>query len=392
MSNINVEQSSMGIEQLLEKAIMVGKIAEEEAFQSEADETVSKRVVEAIKEAQIHRLLLPKKYGGPQIDYASYWKVIRTISKYNISAAWLANLFSSRNIWASYLPLKGRDEVLNQGGLLADVFTPVGKVTKDGDGYRLTGHYYFCSGILYSDWVALGANMEFPDSDGPETVLLVVPISEVKVVKNWNTFGLRGTGSNQVIVENVYVPEHRIARMDVANRTGKPPEEDYDRDYPFYNFPFMSSLHVGFTLMALGGTERLLEEFKKRTEKRVRARGDHAKESPRSQGVMAELTMKFYESEGLLDRYINMINNFDMHSDSSREEFAAIRGRVAKNCTDIAVKIFLTLGGFATFKGDPVELFTRDVLMVATHRTVSYEDSVENYGKALFGFETNSPG
>ena len=63
---------------------------------------------------------------------------------------------SITNILRAYLPKKGRDEIINQGGLICDVFAAVGKAEKDGDGYRISGKWNFASGCLYSDWIGLG--------------------------------------------------------------------------------------------------------------------------------------------------------------------------------------------------------------------------------------------
>ena len=67
--------------------------------------------------------------------------------------------------------------------------------------------------VLYSDWIGLGVEIQFPDSDKPEVCLPMLKASEVQIVKNWDTFGLRGSGSNQVIADNVYVPMERILRL-----------------------------------------------------------------------------------------------------------------------------------------------------------------------------------
>lgn len=280
---------------------------------------------------------------------------------------------------------KGQKEVFHQGGLIADIFAPVGTVEKDGSGYWLSGKYSFVSGILYSDWVALSFRMKMEEQEKPELCMLTLKTSEVKIIKNWDTLGLRGTGSNQVVVDRVYVPEHRLIRLSLADRTGRPPE-GYDKDYPLYDVPFFSSFAMGFPMVALGGAERLLEEFKKRTEKRVRLGGNVAKES-RHQGVLAELTVQYYEAEGLLDRYISLLENYEMGKEDKRGEFAAIRSKVTKISSDIAVKVLTTLGGFSMFKGDPVELFVRDLLSVCTHRSNLYEDSIEAFGKTQFGFD-----
>ena len=64
--------------------------------------------------------------------------------------------------------------------------------------------------------------------------------SEVQIVKNWDTFGLRGSGSNQVIADNVYVPMERILRLTAADATGRPPEEDYDQGLSFISCSILS--------------------------------------------------------------------------------------------------------------------------------------------------------
>ncbi|MDR7236351.1 acyl-CoA dehydrogenase [Neobacillus drentensis] len=385
-----VDEYKADLSLLLKGAEKVGEIAESEALEADQNKTVSKNVIDAIKEARLSKLLLPKKYGEPQVDLREYSQIIRTVGKYNTSAAWLTFLYSIHNSLVAFMTKEGAEEVINQGGLIADIFAPIGKVEKDGDGFRITGKYSFVSGILYSDWVALAVKMKLDDSEETELCMLNIPISDVEIVENWDTLGLRGTGSNQVIVDNVYVPKHHLIRLTVADRTGRPPQ-GYDKDYPLYDVPFFSSFSVGFPMVALGGAERLLQEFKNRTEKRVRMGGNSAKDS-RHQGVLAELTIKYYESEGLLDKYISLLENYEMGKEDKRGEFAAIRAKITKNVTDIAVKVLLTLGGFSMFKGDPIEIFVRDLLAVCTHRSNLYEDSVESFGKTQFGFDVSING
>ena len=74
-----------------------------------------------------------------------------------MAAAWLTNFFAIHDIWPGYLPTKGREEVLGSRELIADVFAPLGRMEKDAEGYRLYGQWNFASGVLWSEYIGLGA-------------------------------------------------------------------------------------------------------------------------------------------------------------------------------------------------------------------------------------------
>ena len=389
MSNTILKEETVTVEQLLAGAEKIGKLAEQEAQQAEINATISENVVNLIKETQISKMLLPKQYGGPQIDFEIFSKIIRKVAYHNISAAWLTYFYPLHNSLPSYLPQKGMDEIVNDGGLIVDVFAPVGKAVRDGDGYRISGRWNFASGVLYSEWIGLGTMIQLPDSTEPEFCMPIMRTSEVEVLRNWDVLGLRGSGSNSVIVEDVYVPMERILRIDeYLVNLKKTPAEDYDQDYPFYGKPFFSAFYIGFPNMALGGAQRLLEEFKERTEKRVRVYqgGASEKNSSRGQKVLAELMMKYQAADSLMERYIRLLENHEQAIGPG--EFAAMRATIIKLCAEIAHKVLSTLGGNAVSKGDIVELFTRDILTIETHMTSLYEDAMDAYGQNLFGHST----
>ncbi|MFB5189784.1 acyl-CoA dehydrogenase family protein [Alicyclobacillus fastidiosus] len=377
---------------LLEKAEEIGKLAEAEAMEADKNAHLSEKIAQAIREAGINKLMKPKRYGGIEVSLSTYVRIIRTIAKHSVPAAWLAYFYSMHEVWAAHLPPEGRDEILKNDVLLADVVAPIGRVEKDGNGYRLYGQWNFCSGVLWCDWVGLGAMMELPDGDGPEYCVLALPKTDVEIINNWDTIGLRGSGSNGVRVEGAYVPERRVLPAGRLLATGKPTGGDYDEADPVYRMPFMPLFLLGFPVVALGGAERVLDLFQERTEKRVRVfkAGAEEKKSAGSQRLLAELRIQLKAAEALVDRYVQRLDEWQEQakvvvSDEEREELFAIRGHVVKAAADISVRAMLTLGGTSIFKGDPVELFVRDVLAVAAHPNSLYEDSMAAYGRTLFG-------
>ena len=139
---------------LMESAKKIGQIAEAEAYAADENATISPNVVNAIIEEGINKLILPKEYGGPQIDFKTFSDMVKTVGYYNLSAAWLTYFFSLHNAWVAFLPKHRMDEIVHDGGLVSDVFAPVGKVEKCDDGFILSGTWNFISGVNYSNWIA----------------------------------------------------------------------------------------------------------------------------------------------------------------------------------------------------------------------------------------------
>ncbi|WP_288010880.1 acyl-CoA dehydrogenase family protein [Kyrpidia sp.] len=377
-------------EQLLEGAKRIGQLAEQEADRAEKTASISENVVNLMKETGITRIMLPKEYGGPQTDLRTFAEIVRTVSYYNVSAGWLTYLYPLHNVLPAYLPKKGRDEIINQGGLICDVFAAVGTCAKDGDGWRVNGAWKYASGVLFSDWIGLGVNVELPGYDKPQVCLAMLKKEEVEIVCDWDTFGLRGTGSNQVIAKNVYCPNERLLNLTYADTVGQPPDAYDDPDYPLYNVPFYPAFYLGFPYMALGGAKRVLDEFKTQTESRVRLMdgGIRESQSPRGQRVLAEMTTDYLAADSLMTKYLDLLEQTRHGAKVKRAEFFALRTRAIKLCVDIAVRAFTTLGGAAMYKGNVIELFLRDILGVATHKTSLYEDAVAAFGKELFGYDS----
>lgn len=380
-------------EKLLEAAEKVGQLAEQESREAEKNATVSDNVVSLIKEAKLHRLMLPKKYGGPQVDLATFAKIVRKVAYYNMSAAWLTYFFALHNVLPSYLPPQARDEIVNQGGLIADIFAPVGKGEIDGEGFRLSGVYNYGSGILFSDWVGLGVFLQLPENEQPEFCMLILPTSQVTINKNWDTFGLRATGSHQVVVDNVYVPRERMIRLQVIDSTWRPPEEDYDKDYPYYHVPFFPAYFMGFPSMALGATERILTEVRQYSQKRLRVlEGIKEGDTPRAHRLLAEMTTDFHSAEALMNQYLELLEGHRHGQVIGRGKFYAIRTKIIKTCMDIAVRSLQAIGSEALYKGGIVEQHLRDILSLATHKTSLYEDALSAYGLELFGKPSQTMG
>lgn len=379
-------------DEFLRRAEVIGQLGEEDAMQADEACQLTDRVVKAIEDSQIPDLLKPRKYGGLAPDLKSYYDIIRTIARYNMPSAWIAYFYSIHQVWPAYMPPLGREEIIVGGGNVADVLAPVGTVEKDGEGYRLSGQWNFASGVPHSTWIGLGAVTQLPDNDKPEYCLFAVRVAELEIIRNWDPLGLRGTGSHGVKLDRVLVPQHRVLPVERVLHKGTPIGGDYDPAEMIYRLPFLPLFAGPFSAVVLGGAQRMVQEFRERTAKRTRVYqgGASAIASGPMPTVAAELDLQLMEMEGLVDRYRQQLEAWLAEgrvtvSDEEKARMYALRAKIAQGGVDIAVKTGQAMGGTALYRGDPVELFTRDLLTLGSHASHLYVDAMATYGGALFG-------
>lgn len=383
-------------DELLIRAKELGELAEEYALEADENRRLPDVVIEKMKEAEFHKLLRPKEYGGSELDFHTFGEIIRTVAYHNMPAAWITYFSIIHETWAAYLPKEGRDELFNSGGLMADVLAPVGKVedAPDGKGYLLSGQWNFCSGVLWSDWIGLGAIHQLRDGDKPEFSLFIINKKDAEIIDNWDTHGLRGTGSQAVKVENVYIPEKHIFKASRTMAGATAADGNYDEDYIMFNVPFIQAFVSGFPNVIIGGLERLVDDFKHKTMGRVRVYNNNKneKDGSASQRAIGEITMEFNALKSVADDYLESLNEYrkngkNVLAEEERERLFAMRGYVAKNGALLATKILITLGGNSLYRNSHSERFVRDINAVASHPTSLYEDSMQGYGKTIIGLD-----
>ncbi|WP_241481589.1 acyl-CoA dehydrogenase family protein [Mesobacillus campisalis] len=396
MPNVQVLQKTVNREEILQKAREVGELAEAHALQADVDAKLPDIVIEKIKEAGFHKLLRPKTYGGQDLDYYTFGDIIRTVANYSVPAAWITYFAIIHETWPAYLPKKGRDELYNSGSLMADVFAPVGKVTddEDGEGYRISGTWNFCSGVFWCDWIALGAIHKMRDGSEPELSLFIVHKKDTEIIENWDTIGLRGTGSNAVKVEDVYVPAHYVFPLSRVVKGATSPDGSYEDDYQIFNVPYLAFFLSGFSQIAIGGLERLVSDYKEKTKSRVRIYNNNTneKDAGSAQRTLGEITTQLNSLKAIGQQYMDKLHHYQDHSirvleEEEREQLFAIRGHVAKTAAETATRIIITLGGNSLYRGQHTERFVRDLLAVAAHPTHLYEDAMVGYGKSILGLD-----
>ena len=147
--------------------------------------------------------------------------------------------------------------------LISSSYMPVGKVTPVDGGYRISGRWGFSSGSAHCSWVILGANTPPADDGKPEPRSFLLPRDDYEIVDKWDVMGLRATGSNDIVVDNAFVPNYRTLRdIDMFNMDC--PGMKFNTA-SLYRMPFAQVFNRTVSTTSLGALERALEVFKSAT-------------------------------------------------------------------------------------------------------------------------------
>jgi len=383
--------SEMTHEEMIARAEHIGQQADLEVADAERNGGFSLKLRDVVHQAQMHKLLRPKRYGGFGMGPRTFAEVVRTVAQHNASAAWLVYFTALHEQWVAYLDPAGRQEVYDSDGFTADIFFPIGKVEYVDGGVKLSGQWNFGSGVLWDDWIGLGAFVEVPGYDGgPQPCLVCANTKELDIIRNWDTLGLRGTGSHGVKADSTFVPWRRVLPLGHVKGTGQPVGGAYG-DEPIFRIPFMPLFCVGFTAIAVGTTQRVLRDLKRRIQERQRVLyGVKEWESPIAQRNLAEMMVKLDGIEALHERYVVQLEtwqaaNTPLCSVEDANRINAWRSSICREASEMAFRALEMLGGAAAYKGDPLEIAARDLFMVLIHVGQIYDDNMLAYGRTQFG-------
>ena len=209
--------SATGIS-LLEGVSKIAPIIRENSAASERERRLSKQTVEAMKGVGLFRMCRPRAYGGLEVDPLTALRVYEEVAKLDTAAAWNLQISTAGLSFGAWLPDDGAEELLggDPDSIMAGAVAPPGKAVAVPGGYTATGRWPFGSGCHYASWL-IGSAMIFDGDEprkneqgNPVQVILMFPAQDAKILDTWHTMGMRGTGSHDFSVEQVFVPEHRV--------------------------------------------------------------------------------------------------------------------------------------------------------------------------------------
>ena len=331
--------------------------------------------VDILRQSGVMKLLAPVEYGGTRAHPTEFAETVMKIASLDGAAGWVAGVVGVHPWELELMAPKLQEEIwgADDNTWVSSPYAPMGVATPADGGYRFSGHWQFSSGTDHAQWVILGAFLG--DAEGKplmpyESVHVVVPRADYTIVEDsWDVVGLRGTGSKDVIIKDVFVPGYRVIRQ--ADLFSGKVARDAGKTDPIHRIPFYSLFPLGLTSAVVGIAEGALQAHLDYQRNRMQGNGFKSTEDPYSMYAVSEAAGEIRASRSaLLDNISRIYDTAAAGREISLEQRAVGRRtqiQAAWRAVAAVDTILSRSGGNGLRMNNPIQRFWRDAHMGLAH-------------------------
>lgn len=378
------ESSHLTPAELLQRAAELVPVLKERASRTEELRRIPDESVRDILCTRLHRIGVPKRFGGLDVAYGLALEVGAELGRGCGSTAWCYSLWSAHAWLVGHWPLKAQEEVFGDGpDVLCSSSLSPGEVKMQAvpGGFRLSGRWEFSSGCNAANWLMLGA-------DGPDgRSWLLVPPPDYEIVDTWFVSGLRGTGSNDIHVNDAFVPAHRVLKMALA---GDGDWTGWDlHNQVRYRIPLGVLLGWDLVSPMIGLARGMIDEF---TARLLGTSGPgRTADSTAVQMRLSEASAEVDAARALLRHDIGEIfekaGEGAKFSTLERARYRRDKAFVTQLCLHSVNRLFDLSGGHGLFDSVALQRIHRDAQAVAHRDGLIMDLGGRQYGRVALGLE-----
>ncbi len=388
MSAVQADNTTTTGPELVARARALTSLLAENALQAEKQRKPVDAVIKALEEAEIYKLMVPKCYGGLELDLDTFFDVGVALGEGDASTAWVSNFYVEHNWILSQFPEAFQKELFaDRSYILAPAMVALtGKAVPEGDGYRISGRWQWASGIMHAQWV-IPAALEMTAEGKPNPRWFALPVSEVKVEDTWYVDGMSGTGSNDVVIEDVFIPAERSVSI-IEMGSGHAPGSRL-HDGPLYRTPMMPILTLAAAMPAFGQAKTVVRLFRERLTQRILLETQNKQaDRPASQMRLARAEIEVGEVELLLRNTIeDVCTRRNTGTLEDRARWATQLALAVDRCKRIIQNVCEASVAHSHCLDSPFQRAWRDVNTMSCHVVFDLDSKLETYGRMLLGID-----
>ena len=347
-------------------------------------------VMKALEDTGVFRFFVPRRFGGLELDLDTYVSIGIALGEGCTSTAWVTTFCMVTNWMLAQFPPKAQEEIFgSQPYIMAPGFIAAGGVAEPvNGGFELTGRWQWGTGVMHANWVLVTASV--PGDGPPDVRVLIVPIDRVEVIDTWYVDGMIGTGSNDIVAEQVFVPEHH-AQAVAPITEGRGPGALW-HESALFRIPMVPLLGLAAGSPAIGAAKQAVQVFRERLGKRVLyGTTSHQAEQPAAQIRLAHADVTVRGAEQMARAVAAELAPWGEREEICPPEVRArLRmqaGHMVRTCREVVRDIAAASGAAAHRQPSALERIHRDVHTLASNTIFDPDTSGEILGRLMLGME-----
>ena len=359
---------------------MVPLVAER-AAEAELKRKPDDDVIAALKATGVFRSFVPKRFGGYEIDLDLFVDVGIAVSEGCASTGWITTFYMEHNWLLGMFAAELQEEVFSrQPYVLApgSVNPKDGTATPKGEGYELTGHWKFGTGIVHADWVLLSGRIA-TEPEGPPRMFLVRP-DQVEVRDTWHVDGMVATGSRDIVASAVYVPERNVS-LRAIGASGQ------QRGY-LARLPVLPMLSLTAAIPSVGAARRAVELFRRLLGERVpfgtsKLQSQRAPAQMRLARALADVRAAETVLRAVARDLTAHARGGPQLSPMDQIQMRLTIAHVVRDCRAVVRAVMEGSGASVHYLEHELQRISRDVQMMSAHTVFDLDLVAEQCGRAL---------
>jgi 3-hydroxy-9,10-secoandrosta-1,3,5(10)-triene-9,17-dione monooxygenase len=366
-------------QEMIERAKSLASAFRQRAAEAEQDRRISAKSAAELVDAGFARMLVPRRLGGSELGIDTWFEATLEIGRGDASHAWVAGLMAHVPQMLGQFGEQAQQAIWGEE---ADVPTagsvmPFAQVTAVEGGYRITTKAPFASGVTHSTWVFVGGFL--PEEKAPTNAMFLIPPSQYEIEDTWFTSGMRGTGSNTIVTNNVFVPTTHVLRVsDLREATG--PGRALSAG-GIYRLPFMSYAPLGFVAPMLGTALNAYDIFVEWAKKKKLPGGQRLVETAGLQTALGRIAGDLAAAELLLRWVVDTAEDEGAVTLEHRRACMRNYTRAAELAAEAIDQVVKLGGTFSFAEINPIQRAWRDIHFAASHVSLQGEINYAQYAR-----------
>ncbi len=358
---------------------------------AERERRVPAETIRDFQEAGFFRVLQPRRWGGLEMDPQVFLEIQMTIAEGCVSSAWVYGVVGVHNFQLGLFDVQAQEDVWKDDTtvLISSSYQPVGKVERVDGGYLLSGRWGFSSGSEHCQWVFLGSVIPPVEPGGaPDMRTFLVPRKDYQILDTWHTFGLKATGSHDIVVDKAFIPEHRTHRA-VDGFLCQNPGQAVNHG-AIFSLPWAQIFVRSVSTASIGGAQGALNAFIDIASKRVSTNtGKATKADPAALTAAARVQTEIDNEKALIERnFTRMMETLRAGKSipvADRIRYRYESSRVSRRFADLIDELMPLLGGRAIYTDSPIVRYWLDLNAARAHVANDPNLIGQSFGALIMG-------